>query len=112
MGTPSTGSTVCAAHTPAKCAAPPAAAMITRMPRSSAELMYSAVMAGVRWAELTLHSCGTANCPRVSEQAFIVPQSELLPMITATSGEDSAIQNSCGGASLPSAHGSTRHGVI
>ena len=36
IGTPSTGSTVCAAQTPARCAAPPAAAMITSVPRGSA----------------------------------------------------------------------------
>ena len=36
IGTPITGSVVCAAITPARCAAPPAPAMITRMPRSAA----------------------------------------------------------------------------
>ena len=35
-GTPSTGSTVCAATMPGRCAAPPAPAMITSMPRASA----------------------------------------------------------------------------
>jgi hypothetical protein len=36
IGTPITGSTVCAAMTPARCAAPPAPAMITCMPRLAA----------------------------------------------------------------------------
>jgi hypothetical protein len=53
MGTPITGSVVCAAITPARCAAPPAPAMITRMPRSAALLAYSAVRDGERCAEVT-----------------------------------------------------------
>ena len=71
MGTPSTGSTVCAAQTPARCAAPPAAAMITSMPRASAWLTYSAVSCGramrrkhaafVRHAELREHLVGLAH---------------------------------------------------
>ena len=48
MGTPSTGRTVWAATTPARCAAPPAAAIMTSMPRASASAVYSAVNAGVR----------------------------------------------------------------
>ena len=40
IGTPSTGSSVLAAATPARCAAPPAAAMITSRPLSSADSTY------------------------------------------------------------------------
>jgi hypothetical protein len=36
IGTPITGNVVCAAVTPGKCAAPPAAAIITLTPRFSA----------------------------------------------------------------------------
>ena len=36
IGTPSTGSSVCAAQTPARCAAPPAPAITTSIPRSGA----------------------------------------------------------------------------
>ena len=42
-GTPITGSTVCAATMPGRCAAPPAPAMITSRPRSAAVVAYSAI---------------------------------------------------------------------
>ena len=48
MGTPNTGKIVCAAITPARCAAPPAAAMITSTPREAAVLENSAAKLGVR----------------------------------------------------------------
>ena len=60
-GTPRTGSTVCAATMPGRCAAPPAPAMITSSPRAAALVAYSAIHAGVRCAETTRHSCGTPN---------------------------------------------------
>ena len=85
-GTPSTGTSVEAAMTPGRWAAPPAPAMITSMPRPSAAAAYSAVSAGVRWAERTRHSCGTPNRSRVSSAWRMVSQSDLLPMMTATSG--------------------------
>jgi len=53
IGTPITGKVVCAAITPARCAAPPAPAIITQMPRSAALRAYSAVRLGERWAEVT-----------------------------------------------------------
>jgi hypothetical protein len=56
MGTPSTGSSVRAALTPARWAAPPAPAMITSSPRPSAPATYSSTRAGVRWADMTLTS--------------------------------------------------------
>ena len=52
-GTPMTGSTVCAATMPGRCAAPPAPAMITSRPRSSRADAYSAIQAGVRCADTT-----------------------------------------------------------
>src|SRR5271169_5418956 len=48
IGTPRTGRTVCEARTPARCAAPPAAAMITARPRFSAVAAHSAVSFGLR----------------------------------------------------------------
>src|SRR6267378_797676 len=84
IGTPSTGTTVCAAITPAKCAAPPAPAIITRSPRSPALRANSAVASGVRWAESTRDSLGTPSSLRVSTAWRIVSQSDLLPITTAT----------------------------
>ena len=55
-GTPITGSTVCAASTPARWAAAPAPAMSTRIPRASAPLTYCSTRAGDRWAEATVIS--------------------------------------------------------
>ena len=52
-GTPSTGTVVLAASMPGRCAAPPAPAMITRMPRSLASAAYSNMSSGVRWADTT-----------------------------------------------------------
>ena len=52
-GTPSTGSGVFAAVMPGRCAAPPAAAMMTSSPRRAAESAYSKSRSGVRWAETT-----------------------------------------------------------
>ena len=86
IGTPSTGSTVCAAQTPARCAAPPAAAMITSMPRGSACATYSAVSTGVRCADSTRHSCATPNLDSISAAWRITSQSDLLPIRIATSG--------------------------
>src|ERR1044071_8150278 len=86
IGTPSTGSVVCAARTPAKCAAPPAAAITTSKPRDSAVEANSDASEGERCADITLHSCSTPNCVSVSSAWRIVSQSLLLPIITATSG--------------------------
>ena len=52
-GTPSTGSTVFDAVIPGRCAAPPAPAMITSMPRDSAVDAYSNSRSGVRCADTT-----------------------------------------------------------
>src|SRR5262249_13844929 len=90
-GTPRTGSSVCAATIPGRGAAPPAPAMMTSIPRASAEEAYSAMRAGVRWAETTAHSRGTPKRARVSSAWRIVSQSERLPMITATRGFGSSL---------------------
>src|SRR5687768_18118791 len=86
IGTPSTGRTVCDAHIPGRCAAPPAPAMITSMPRDSADFENSNKRSGVRWAETIFVSCGTLNSSSVSAATFIVDQSVLLPMMIETIG--------------------------
>src|SRR4051794_35400738 len=87
-GTPTTGSTVWAATMPGRCAAPPAPATITSSPRAAADEAYSAIHAGVRWADTTRHSCATPKRVSMSAARRIVSQSDLLPMITPTRGED------------------------
>ena len=87
MGTPSTGRRVFAAATPARCAAPPAAAMITSRPRPSADPTYSNSASGVRWAETTRASNGTPSSVSVAAVCSITSfQSEREPMMTPTSG--------------------------
>ena len=80
IGTPSTGSVVCAATTPARCAAPPAPAMIAFMPRPAALFAHSATSSGVRCADSAFASYGTPNSSSVFAAAFIVSQSEVEPM--------------------------------
>src|SRR5947209_7353387 len=87
-GTPKTGTVVCAATIPARCAAPPAPAMITSRPRPSASEANSAIQRGVRCAETTRHSYGTPNRFSTSAACRIVSQSDVLPMMTATKGKD------------------------
>src|SRR6516162_3745270 len=86
IGTPRTGRAVLAAVTPARCAAPPAAAMITSRPRCSAPAAYSNKTSGVRWAEITRVSWGTLRLSSVCAAWTIVSQSDREPMITPTSG--------------------------
>src|SRR5882724_4456756 len=90
-GTPRMGSVVWAAAMPGRWAAPPAPAIITSMPRASAPEANSANQAGVRCAETMRHSCGTPNRVSTSSAWRIVSQSDLLPMITATSGLVSSV---------------------
>ena len=71
---------------PGRWAAPPAPAMITSSPRASAVGGVLAIQSGVRWAETTRHSCGTPNRVSISSAWRIVSQSDLLPMMTPTSG--------------------------
>ena len=86
IGTPRTGSTVFAAVTPARCAAPPAAAIITSRPRSAALDAYSKSRSGVRCAEMISAFYGTLNSSSCAAACCIVSQSDLLPMIIPTSG--------------------------
>ena len=76
MGTPSTGNGVKAAVTPAKCAAPPAAAITTSKPRSTAPFAQSCSKSGVRCADITLASHGTSNALSWLTQFSITDQSE------------------------------------
>src|SRR5256714_8802311 len=87
-GTPSTGKRVCAATMPGRCAAPPAPAMVTFKPRASACAANSAIHTGVRCAETTRHSCATPNSVSTWAACRIVSQSDVLPMMTATSGDE------------------------
>src|SRR6266550_1300275 len=89
-GTPRTGRTVFDAVMPGRCAAPPAPAMITSIPRFSAAEAYSNRRLGVRWAETTRVSCGTPRPARVLEVYFMVSQSEPEPMMMPTRGCSSA----------------------
>ena len=86
MGTPSTGKSVLAAATPARCAAPPAPAMITSIPRPSAPPMYSSTRAGVRCADITRTSWGMPSASSAWDAWLMVSQSDLDPMMIATSG--------------------------
>ena len=79
-------------HHPGQVRRAAGAAMITWMPRPSAADAYSAIRAGVRCAETTRHSCGTPNAVSISSAWRIVSQSDLLPMITATSGRSSVMR--------------------
>ncbi len=88
IGTPMTGSVVNAAVTPGRCAAPPAPAMMTRRPRFAAPPAYSSSPCGSRWAEMTLASLAMPNSASASAAAFIVGQSESLPIKMPTSGLD------------------------
>src|SRR5882762_6722768 len=85
-GTPRTGRTVFDAVIPGRCAAPPAPAMMTSMPRFSALEAYLKSRSGVRCAETTRVSCGTPSSPSVLETNFMVSQSEPEPMMIPTRG--------------------------
>ena len=85
-GTPSTGNVVFEAVIPGRWAAPPAPAISTRRPRSSAVDAYSKRRSGVRCAETTRRSYAMASSSRVSAAWRIVSQSEREPMIRPTSG--------------------------
>ena len=85
-GTPTTGSVVTDASMPGRCAAPPAPAMITLMPRSAAFLPNAIIFSGVRWAETTSTSWSTPNSSSTAEASCMTVQSESDPMTTATRG--------------------------
>ena len=86
IGTPRTGKQVLAAVTPARWAAPPAAAIITSNPRPAAPEAHSKSRSGVRWAEMTRTSQGISNSANCVAACCIVSQSDWLPMMTPTKG--------------------------
>ena len=85
-GTPITGRVVTAASMPGRWAAPPAPAMMTRMPRPAASDPNAIIRLGVRWAETTSTSCGTPKSVNAAAASDMTLQSESDPMTTATSG--------------------------
>lgn len=85
-GTPITGSVVIDATMPGRCAAPPAPAITTRMPRSAAPRANRDILSGVRCADTTSASNGMPSSARMSAAARIVGQSESDPMMIETSG--------------------------
>ena len=89
MGTPSTDSRVCAAVTPARCAAPPAPQMITSMPRASAVSVNASRRSGVRWAEMTRTSLSMPRRDRVSDAGRITAASGVTPPRVQTASASS-----------------------
>jgi hypothetical protein len=87
MGTPSTGRMVLADTMPGRCAAPPAAAMMTSSPRPSALAAYSNIQSGVRCADTIRTSCGTSSSVSSSAARDMIFRSLRLPMIMPTRGE-------------------------
>ncbi len=85
-GTPSTGSRVFAAVMPGRCAAPPAPAMSTSMPRPAAAEAYSNSRSGVRCAETTRTSWAMPSLSSNSPAGRRHSQSEAEPMMMPTSG--------------------------
>mmetsp|Transcript_16295 Transcript_16295/g.35982 ORF Transcript_16295/g.35982 Transcript_16295/m.35982 type:complete len:253 (+) Transcript_16295:3-761(+) len=86
IGTPTTGRGVMAATMPGRCAAPPAPAIMTWMPRPAAEREYVMSFSGVRWAETMSTSWGIPNSFRIFTASLIVGRSLWDPMITPTRG--------------------------
>ena len=85
IGSPITGSVVCAASTPARCAAPPAAATIAFTPRPRASLARAIARSGVRCAEATCISYGMPKDASASAAGFTTGRSESLPITIRTS---------------------------
>ena len=81
-----TGSGESEASIPGRCAAPPAPAMITLIPRSAASEPKATISRGMRWADRTSASNGTPKSSSAAAAACITGQSESLPMQMATSG--------------------------
>ena len=84
IGRPMTGSVVYAARTPPRCAALPAAAMMTPKPRSAADFAKASAAAGVRCAEMTCASNGTPNFLSCEMAPCTTGRSLSEPMMTAT----------------------------
>ena len=71
---------------PGRCAAPPAAAMMTSSPRDSAVAAYSNIQSGVRCADTTRASWGIRSSASRSIAGCMNLRSDLLPMMTPTHG--------------------------
>ncbi|SVB02774.1 uncharacterized protein METZ01_LOCUS155628, partial [marine metagenome] len=84
IGTPMTGSVVCAAMAPARCAALPAPAMITSMPRLLALSAYSIVVFGDLCADDIVISKEISNSSKILAHSFILSKSESLPITMLT----------------------------
>ena len=84
IGTPITGRMVCAASTPPRCAALPAAAMITPKPSAAAFFASCSATAGVRCAEQMRTSVGMSNDFKRSMHFSITLRSLSEPMMTST----------------------------
>ena len=85
-GTPITGRSVCAAHTPGSAADSPAPAMITRSPRIRAFFAYSATISGSRCADITRTSCRIPRSVSSFAAFSIAGMSDLEPMTMPTRG--------------------------
>lgn len=81
-----TGRGVEAAIMPGRCAAPPAAAMITLKPLATAEEANSVMRRGVRCAEVMVTWNGMPRVVRSSRPGFRTGRSESDPIVTATRG--------------------------
>src|SRR4051812_29512127 len=80
IGTPMTGSVVCAATTPPRCAAAPAPTMNSFTPRAGASDTSRITRSGERCAEATVIWQGTSNSRRTSTAACITGASESEPI--------------------------------
>ncbi len=86
IGTPITGKGEIEATIPGKCAAPPAPAIITNIPRPCALEAKSTIRFGVLCALTMVTSTGIPNSFRISTASCIICRSESLPIITLTNG--------------------------
>src|SRR6185503_10502888 len=84
MGMPMTGRIDSAEVTPARWAAPPAAAMTTRNPAPSSSLARPPARFGVRWADSTRASNGTWRDSRTANAFSMRGRSESLPTRIST----------------------------
>src|SRR3989344_4871261 len=86
IGTPMTGSAVCAATPPAKCAAPPAPQINPLYPLVSLAFTYSTTASGVRCAESVCPSEPIPNSSSTLAASCITGRSESEPMRIPTRG--------------------------
>ena len=85
IGTPMTGRVVCAATTPARCAAAPAPTTKTFTPRLCASRINRSTRAGERCADATVISHFKPNSFSTSPAALMIAASESLPIRISTS---------------------------